>query len=138
MISAVTSASDKFFKLGTVSTKPFLPKRKNLFGRILVVLTPVERKRFCILAVSDVVISFVDILSLAFLICVIQFYIRPSQSKLLLFLPSWLVNRQSIILIAIFFFLFAIKNLLAFFITRAQNNFIASAAVRVSKNNLIA
>lgn len=138
MISAVTSASEKFFELSAVPAKSFPSKKKNLFRRILDVLTPEERRRFYGLAASDVVISFVDILSLAFLLCIIQFYIQPSQSKLLSALPAWLINRESVSLIAVFFFLFAIKNLLAFFITRAQNNFIASAAVRVSKNNLVA
>jgi ABC-type bacteriocin/lantibiotic exporter with double-glycine peptidase domain len=138
MISATISASDKFFKSSTGPAAHFLSLKKSLFIRILSMLTGMERKRFCLLAVSDVIISCVDVLSLAFLLCIIQFYIQPSQLRLLSFLPPWLINRESVNLIAIFFFLFTIKNLLAFFITRAQNNFIAATAVRFSKNNLIA
>ena len=136
MISALTSASDKFFN-PTVSAKISFSSRKSLFRRTLAVLACEERRRFYLLAVSDVVINFVDILSLALLLCIIQFYIQPSQSKLLSFWPTWLVNRKSVSLIAIFFLLFAAKNILAFFITRSQNKFIAATAVMVSKNNLI-
>jgi ABC-type bacteriocin/lantibiotic exporter with double-glycine peptidase domain len=99
------------------------------------VLEKEERKRFIVLSILDIVISLIDILSLALLLWIIKFYIQPGANNLS-FLPAWLADRQSISFIAIFFFLFSIKNIAAFFITRAQYNFIAGVAVRISGINL--
>lgn len=112
--------------------------KKNVFSQTLNVLSRSDKKRFWLLAALDVTINCMDILSLALLLWIIQFYIQPQQSKPLNFLPAWLLNKNSIVFVAIFFFLFSIKNLIAFLIVRAQNNFIASVAVRISKNNLAA
>lgn len=136
MISVVTSASDDFFKIRTASAQPAAAKQKNLFRRILDVLTYQERRRFYFLAFLDVIISLVDILSIALLLCIIQFYIQPSQSRLSAFLPPWLTDRNSIALITVFFFLFAVKNILAFIITGGQNKFTSGIAVRISEHNL--
>ena len=98
------------------------------------VLEKEEKKRFIVLSILDIVISIVDILSLALLLWIIKFYIQPEEN--LSFLPPWLADRQSVSFIAIFFFLFGIKNIAAFFITKAQYNFIAGVAVRISAINL--
>ena len=98
------------------------------------VLEKEEKKRFIVLSMLDIVISIVDILSLALLLWIIKFYIQPGEN--LSFLPWWLADRQSVSFIAIFFFLFGIKNIAAFFITKAQYNFIAGVAVRISAINL--
>ena len=60
---------------------------------------------------------------------------QPGQNNLS-FLPGWLRDRHSVSFIAIFFFLFGIKNIAAFFITKAQYKFIAGVAVRISGINL--
>ena len=99
------------------------------------VLEKEERKRFVVLSVLDIVISIIDILSLALLLWIIKFYIQPDENHLP-FLPNWLADRQSVSFIAIFFLLFGIKNIAAFFITKAQYNFIAGVAVRISRINL--
>lgn len=99
------------------------------------VLEKTEKKRFIVLSVLDIVISVVDILSLALLLWIIKFYIQPGQDNFS-FLPGWLADRRSISFIAIFFLLFGIKNIAAFFITKAQYNFIAGVAVRISGINL--
>jgi ABC-type bacteriocin/lantibiotic exporter with double-glycine peptidase domain len=131
------ATSDTFFTLRPRSAKLSLSKRSNIFKKTLAVLNQRERKRFNYLMTLDVVISILDILSLAFLLWIVQFYIQPVETKPLFFLPEWLMDRNSVAPIAIFFFLFSAKNLLAFLIVRMQNNFIAGVAVRISKNNLI-
>ncbi len=99
------------------------------------VLEKKEKKRFVVLGILDIIISIVDILSLALLLWIIKFYIQPGQNNFS-FLPGWLANQNSISFIAIFFFLFGIKNIAAFFITNAQYKFIGAVAVRISGNNL--
>jgi ABC-type multidrug transport system fused ATPase/permease subunit len=138
MIAGIASSSELFFKSGSAFVKPVFSKQKNVFRRTLEVLTPQERTRFYLLASLDIIINLVDIFSLALLLWIIQFYIQPAQSRSLSFMPAWMMNKSSIVFIAIFFFLFVIKNLLAFFIVNAQNNFTAAIAVRISQNNLIA
>ena len=135
MVSAITSASDIFFKKSD-SARPALPKSKSLFRNILTILTQQERTRFGFLTMLDIIISIIDILSLAFLLWIIRYYIQPVENSSLSFLPSWILNKNSVVFIAVFFFVFTMKNLAAFFVTRAQNNFAAGVAVRISRNNL--
>jgi ABC-type bacteriocin/lantibiotic exporter with double-glycine peptidase domain len=108
---------------------------KNILKHTWSVLEKNEKKRFIVLSALDIVISVIDILSLALLLWIIKFYIQPGQNNLT-FLPGWLSDRQSVSFIAIFFFLFGIKNIAAFLITKAQYNFIAGVAVRISAINL--
>jgi len=108
---------------------------KDILKHTWAVLERDERRRFIVLSVLDIVISVIDILSLALLLWIIKFYIQPGQDNLS-FLPRWLANRQSVSFIAIFFLLFGIKNIAAFFITKAQYKFIAGVAVRISGINL--
>ena len=108
---------------------------RNILKHTWSVLEEEEKKRFIVLSVLDIVISVVDILSLALLLWIIKFYIQPGQNNLS-FLPGWLRDRQSVSFIAVFFFLFGIKNIAAFFITKAQYKFIAGVAVRISGINL--
>jgi ABC-type bacteriocin/lantibiotic exporter with double-glycine peptidase domain len=109
---------------------------KNILKNTLTVLTPKEKKQFTVLTILDVIISIVDILSLVLLLWIIQFYIQPGTGNAISFLPRWLADKHSLAFIAIFFFLFGIKNTAGFFITRAQYKFIAKVAVRISGNNL--
>ena len=93
---------------------------KNILKNTLAVLDKKERKRFTLLIILDIIISIVDILSLALLLWIIQFYIQPDQNNKLSFLPNWMAKRDSVLFIAVFFFLFGIKNIAAFFISRAH------------------
>src|SRR5205814_8430664 len=85
----------------------------------------------------DIVISLIDILSLALLLWIIKFYVQPEQTNNLPFLRGWLADKGSLLFITLFFFLFGIKNLAAFFITKAQYKFISGVAVRISRKNLL-
>jgi ABC-type bacteriocin/lantibiotic exporter with double-glycine peptidase domain len=96
-----------------------------------------EKKRFISLLLLDTSISIIDILSLALLLWIIQFYVQPDYAGDLSFLPVWLADNNSIAFIAVFFILFTLKNLAAFFVARAWYRFIGKVAVRISHNNLV-
>ena len=110
---------------------------KHILKNTLAVLDEKEKKQFVILLLLDIFISVLDILSLAFLLWIIQFYIQPASPANLSFLPAWLVNRDSVLLIAVFLLLFGIKNLSGFIISRAWFTFISKVAIRISQNNLV-
>jgi ABC-type multidrug transport system fused ATPase/permease subunit len=109
---------------------------KAILKNTWAVLDKKEKKRFRLLAILDVIISIVDILSLAALLWIIQFYIQPANQGHLSFLPAWLTDKNSIWLIAIFFFLFGLKNLAAYLSSRAYYTFMGRVAIRLSRNNL--
>lgn len=109
----------------------------KIIQNTLTVLNGSEKKKFATLVVLDILISFADILSLAVLLWIVQFYIQPGQSNIPIFLPSWLGNRNSVLLIAVFVICFAIKNLLAFFISKSFYTFSSTTAIRISYNNLL-
>jgi ABC-type bacteriocin/lantibiotic exporter with double-glycine peptidase domain len=137
MISTVASITDVFFKTRTDSSKPVRNKAANFFKSTFSILNRKERIRFSLLIIADIIISIVDILSLALLLWVVQFYIQAGKVHTFTFLPGWMLNRNSVSFIALFFFLFSIKNLAAYFIVRAQHNLIGEVGVRISQNNLL-
>ncbi len=108
---------------------------KEKLKHILQILTPAEKRQFWIQIVLNVFISVADIASLAFLLLIIDFYISNSIDRLD-FLPSWMLDPRSVSLIAFFFILFGIKNLLGILISSVQYKFISRVAVRISQNKL--
>lgn len=137
MISFSTSVSDSFFKTKAGIHQRTSNHSSRFFKTVFSILNKKERMRFSLLIAADIVISVIDILSLALLLWIVQFYIQPGNNTVLPLSPRWIANKNSISFIALFFFLFAAKNLTAFFISRAQFSFIGKVAVRISKNNLI-
>jgi len=110
---------------------------KHILKNTLAVLDKKEKKQFAILLLLDIFISILDILSLVILLWIIKFYIQPDDPANLSFLPGWLVNKDSVLLIAVFLVLFGIKNLSGFIISRAYFTFITKVAIRISQNNLV-
>jgi ABC-type multidrug transport system fused ATPase/permease subunit len=110
---------------------------KTILKNTWTALDKKEKRQFTVLSVLDIIISIVDILSLALLLWIIQFYIQPAQSRNLSFLPGWLADRNSVWFIAVFFVLFGLKNIAGYFIARAEYKFIGRVAVRISRNNLL-
>ena len=110
---------------------------KTILKNTWAVLTKKEKKHFSILIMLDIIISIIDILSLALLLWIIQFYIQPGDNKYLFFLPRWLTDKESAWLIAIFFMLFALKNMAGFYIDKAHYHFNSRVAVRISHNKLV-
>ena len=83
----------------------------------------------------NIFISIADIASLALLLFVINFYIGGA-AQASVDLPGWLFDKDSIALIATFFFIFSIKNILGIAISNAQYKFTGRVAVRISKQKL--
>ena len=108
---------------------------REKFKHILSILTPTERRQFWIQIVLNVFISLADIALLALLLLVINFYINNSIDRLG-FLPSWMLGKGSVMLIAVFLILFSIKNILGIMISNVQFKFTAQVAVRISKQKL--
>lgn len=109
---------------------------KNTLQNILGVLDKNERKHFFFLLLFDIIINIFDILFLAGLLWIIQFYIQPEHGSKLSFLPGWIANSDSVSLIAVFVLLFSLKNWAGFIISRAHFTFISNVAVRLSGNGL--
>lgn len=109
---------------------------KHILKNTWAILEKDERKQFRLLVSLDIIISVLDILSLALLLWIIQFYVQPSASIRVRFLPSWLPDRNSVSFIAVFLLLFGIKNTAAFLISRAQYRFAGRVAIRISRDSL--
>ena len=110
---------------------------KRFLNKLSDILTREERRRFRSLIVLDVLISVLDIAFLAFLVFVIHFYTQPGPPTAYPFLPAWLFDSGSLVLITIFFLLFSLKNLFGFLVHRAQSRFIANVATRLSRDKLV-
>ncbi len=98
------------------------------------ILSPQERKRFSLQVFLDVIISIADILFLAALLWILNFYIQPQMNRNISYLPGWLNTVKPVTLIAGFLILFAIKNIAAYFISKAHFTFTSRVAVRISEN----
>ena len=101
------------------------------------ILDKKEKKHFSMLILSDIIISIIDIVSLALLLWIIQFYIEPRNNHYLSFLPRWLADRESAWLIALFFILFGLKNMAGFYIDKAHYQFNSRVAIRISHTKLV-
>lgn len=110
---------------------------KSYLKNIAATLTPGEKKRFTTLIILNLAISIADIVSLALLVYIINFYTRPAGASIPDFFPAGLFNRSSIALILLFFILFSLKNLAAWLVHRAQCNFLATVAARISRSRLM-
>jgi len=110
---------------------------KKILRNTWLILDKKEKKHFSILTILDIVISIIDIVSLALLLWIIQFYIQPGDSKILSFMPGWLAGKGSVWFIAIFFVLFGLKNMAGFFIDKAHYQFNSRVAIRISRNKLV-
>jgi ABC-type multidrug transport system fused ATPase/permease subunit len=103
---------------------------------IVTILDQKERVRLFLLIFFDVLISALDIAFLGLTILVINFYIKNSGLDYILWLPHSLANKNSILLIAVFFILFGIKNGAAYFISSSKFRFVYKVASRLSERNI--
>ena len=86
--------------------------------------------------ILNIFISIVDVASLALLLFVINFYISAPDKTSVDLLPEWVLDKDSVALIAIFFVIFSIKNILGILISNTQYRFTGQVAVRISKQKL--
>jgi ABC-type multidrug transport system fused ATPase/permease subunit len=109
----------------------------NLLKNIIAILTRQERSRLYLLVAADAIMSLLDIAALVMLLFVINFYTRPQSDLLLHFLPGYLLNRDSLLLITLFLIAFCIKSMMAYGLHHAQYKFIYTVASRLSESRLL-
>ena len=110
---------------------------KKIFENTWRILGKAEKRHFSVLILLDILVSIADILALAVLLWIIQFYIGTGTSRGEEFLPAALADKESVWLIAIFFILFGLKNLAAFYLQKAHYRFNSEVAIRISGNKLM-
>ncbi len=108
---------------------------RKQFNNTWLLLTTKEKNRFVSLVASGIIISVADIVFLAGLLWIINYYVQPG-SAITAWLPDWLEKKDSPALIAVFVLLFSLKNMAALAINRLYYTFAAGVAVRISQNRL--
>lgn len=108
----------------------------KLLSQIFSILTSNEKKKFYILTACSMLVSFVDIASLAGVLFIIRFYTQPLTGSIN-FLPQWLSNQHSIALAMVFLILYLIKNIAAHYIHTLQYRFVYNVASRLSRRNML-
>lgn len=88
------------------------------------------------LTALDVVVSLLDILFLVLLLLIINFYTKASQLSNSFTWVSTILNEKPLWSFAIFSFFFALKNWVAYIVTKQQFHFVYKVASRLSENKL--
>jgi ABC-type multidrug transport system fused ATPase/permease subunit len=103
---------------------------------ILLILTRPEKKRLLLLTLADILINILDIIFLAALLVIINYYSQQNYTSAHFSFIFGLGGKNSYLLIIAFFLLFSLKNLSGFFVMRKQNHFVYRVALRISGNTL--
>jgi ABC-type multidrug transport system fused ATPase/permease subunit len=109
---------------------------KYFIQSILGILNRKEKVKFCMNIMLDFLIGVLDIVFLGFLLVVINFY-STNQIPGNHFLRQSFFNKNSLLLIGLFFVLYALKNWLGYHITKSQNSFFYGVSSRLSKQNIL-
>ncbi len=110
---------------------------KQILKDIFKILGRRETQRLWQLTVADVFISILDIVFLIVLLYVINFYTQSAVPVSIKYFSPALFNEHPVLLIILFLLLFSIKNVLGFFISKAQFNYVYGVASRISRDNLL-
>ncbi len=110
---------------------------KQIVRDIFKILNPGEKQKLWKLAVADVFISLLDIGFLIALLYVINFYTQPAHTHPPRFISLELFEKHPLLIIAVFFVLFTIKNGLGFTVSKIQYHFVYGVASRISRDNLL-
>jgi len=87
--------------------------------------------------VLNVFISIVDIASLALLVFLISFYTQSGLHVSFASNVHWLSDRNSILPISVFLFLFILKSVFGYWVLDAQFKYVYSVTSRISRFNLL-
>ncbi|MHB8208914.1 ATP-binding cassette domain-containing protein [Mucilaginibacter sp.] len=109
---------------------------KNLIQSVLSILDHKEKLRFGLNIILDLLIGVLDIIFLALLLIIINFY-STNQFPVIHFLQQSLFNKSSLMLISLFLGLYGIKNWFGYSITKSQNSFFHDVASRLSRQNML-
>jgi ABC-type multidrug transport system fused ATPase/permease subunit len=110
---------------------------KKLLQDISAILDRREKTALWRLILFDVIISVLDIAFLVILLYIVHFYteVHPTPAK-----PHSLFSlyeRSPLVMMGVFFALFALKNLAGFLVLRLQFRFVYGVASRLSEGNLV-
>ncbi|MGN6295743.1 MAG: ATP-binding cassette domain-containing protein [Ginsengibacter sp.] len=108
---------------------------KKTITNIFSLLTGKEKSKVIQLIFLNILVSILDIGFLAMLLLVIQFYTNPASSTST-YLSFNIFKNSPLLLVALFFILFSIKNYFAFRVIRMQLKFIYQVSSRLSEKNL--
>lgn len=109
---------------------------KDLFRNTLHILLPVERKQFFMLIMADIFISLADIVSMIFLLFVVNYFAgAPGENSLTM--VNMLGTHKNILLPVALILFFSIKNLVAFAVQRLRFKFNYRIAARLSEKNIL-
>jgi ABC-type bacteriocin/lantibiotic exporter with double-glycine peptidase domain len=109
---------------------------RKIVKNIAFILNIGEKQKAITMALLSLIVSVIDIFSLVLLLFIINFYTQGSL-KPISYLPGWLADRHSILLILIFFLFFIVKSIFGFLIFQSQNRFVYQVATRISQANLL-
>jgi ABC-type multidrug transport system fused ATPase/permease subunit len=109
-----------------------------MIRKIAQILTREEKRRVGMLTALDIIVSIADILFLALLLLILNNYTdKAAPVRRLSFLLPWLNGQHAVLVIALFFLLFSLKNGVGYLIYRAQCRHLLRIATRISRNRLI-
>ena len=109
---------------------------KQVVKNIFIILTVSEKQKLWLLSAADVVSSLLDIVFLIALLFVVNFYTQPFHTVNNRYFSTALFNAHPVLLVTIFFILFAGKNIFGFIVSKMQFRFVYGVASRISRENL--
>jgi ABC-type multidrug transport system fused ATPase/permease subunit len=109
---------------------------KKLAKNISGILTRTEKKWFWVLTASDIFINILDIVFLASLIIIINYYTQQNYIPVHFTFLGELMEKKFYLVIALFALLFSFKNFVAFLAIKKVHHFAYNVALRISQNAL--
>jgi ABC-type multidrug transport system fused ATPase/permease subunit len=110
---------------------------KSLFNNILSILIKGEKQEFVWLMVFSLLISIADILSLAFLFFIVNFYTPHSAPLNIPLLSEWRIDEHSILPALLLLIVFITKSFAGYYFYKSQYRFVYRVASRISGKNLL-
>ena len=110
---------------------------KKAIQDIFQILNPREKQHLWQLTVADVFISLLDIAFLIALLFVVNFYTQPRRVLPPLLSRVNLFNEHPLMLILVFFLLFTLKNIVGYYVSKWQYQFVYGVASRISRDGLL-
>jgi ABC-type multidrug transport system fused ATPase/permease subunit len=110
---------------------------KKIFQNIIAVLSPKEKRKFFLLMILSLLVSIADILSLAFLFLVINFYTPQNATGNLSLFSNIGISKYSMLPAVLLLVAFIGKSLGGYYVFKAQEKFVKSVSSRISDTNIL-
>ena len=108
---------------------------KRILKDIFVILTKPEKQQCYRLSIADFFISVLDITFLLALVYLVHFYTELAHATG--YFNHLIAAVHPVVLLAVFFILFSVKNMAGFAITKQQYRFVYGVASRISRQSLV-